>query len=212
MENNKLFEKVKIIIVLIVSLILMAVLVSFVLYLLSENPSKSEDLINNNELESYLIEKNNNYFDYQESNECVAFATSYLLRHFGENLQASDIKKKIKRTFGFVFPSAITNFFKEKGYKEISYSANLHTLKHELTKGNPVIVLINIEKDTHYAVVVGYDKKNIYLVESIKENVNVENPNYNRILTEEEFKEVWNTNMLLSSNIYIVIKNRKEIK
>lgn len=61
-------------------------------------------------------------------------------------------------------------------------------------------------------MVVGYDKKNIYLVESIKENVNVENPNYNRILTEEEFKEVWNTNMLLSSNIYIVIKNRKEIK
>lgn len=61
-------------------------------------------------------------------------------------------------------------------------------------------------------MVVGYDQKNIYLVDSIKENVNVENPNYNRILTEEEFKEVWNTNMLLSSNIYIVIKNRKEIK
>lgn len=61
-------------------------------------------------------------------------------------------------------------------------------------------------------MVVGYDQKNIYLVDSIKENVNVENPNYNRILTEEEFKEVWDTNMLLSSNIYIVIKNRKEIK
>lgn len=57
MENNKLFEKVKIIIVLIVSLILMAVLVSFVIYLLSQTPPKSKDLINNNELESYLIEK-----------------------------------------------------------------------------------------------------------------------------------------------------------
>lgn len=61
-------------------------------------------------------------------------------------------------------------------------------------------------------MVVGYDQKNIYLVDSLKENVNVDNPNYNRMLTEEEFKEVWNTNMLLSSNIYIVIKNRKEIK
>lgn len=61
-------------------------------------------------------------------------------------------------------------------------------------------------------MVVGYDQKNIYLVDSLKENINVENPNYNRMLTEEEFKEVWNTNMLLSSNIYIVIKNRKEIK
>lgn len=61
-------------------------------------------------------------------------------------------------------------------------------------------------------MVVGYDQKNIYLVDSIKENVNVDNPNYNRIITEEEFKEVWDTNMLLSSNIYIVIKNRKEIK
>lgn len=190
----------------------MAVLVRFVLYLLSENSSKSKDLINNNELESYLIEKNNNYFDYQESNDCAAFASSYLLRHFGENLQASDIKKKIKRTFGFVFPPAITNLFKEKGYEAISYSGNLHTLKHELTKCNPVIVLINIENDTHYAVVVGYDQKNIYLVDSLNENVNVDNPNYNRMLTEEEFKEVWNTNMLLSSNIYIVIKNRKEIK
>ena len=159
MENNKLFERVKIIIVLIVSLILMAVLVSFVLYLLSENPSKSKDLINNNELESYLIEKNNNYFAYQDSNDCAVFATSYLLRHFGVNLQAVDIRNKIKRTFGFVFPSAITNFFKEKGYEAISYSGNLHTLKHELTKGNPVIVLINIENDTHYAVVVGYDQK-----------------------------------------------------
>lgn len=61
-------------------------------------------------------------------------------------------------------------------------------------------------------MVVGYDQKNIYLVDSLKENVNVDNPNYNRMLTEEEFKKVWNTNMLLSSNIYIVIKNRKEIK
>ncbi len=61
-------------------------------------------------------------------------------------------------------------------------------------------------------MVVGYDQKNIYLVDSLKENINVENPNYNRMLTEEEFKEVWNTNMLLSSNIYIVNKNRKEIK
>lgn len=61
-------------------------------------------------------------------------------------------------------------------------------------------------------MVVGYDQKIIYLVDSLKENVNVDNPNYNRMLTEEEFKEVWNTNMLLSSNIYIVIKNRKEIK
>lgn len=182
------------------------------LYLVSESPSKSEDLINNNELESYLIEKNNNYFDYQDGNDCAAFATSYLLRHFGENLQAGDIRKKIKRTFGFVFPPAITNFFKEKGYKEISYSGNLHTLKHELTKCNPVIVLINFKNDTHYAVVVGYDQKNFYLVDSLKENVNVNNPNYNRMLTEEKFKEVWNTNMLLSSNIYIVIKNRKEIK
>ena len=124
------------------------------IYLLSESPSKSGDLINNNELKSYLIEKNNNYFDYQESNDCAAFASSYLLRHFGENLQASDIKKKIKRTFGFVFPPAITNLFKEKGYEAISYSGNFHTLKHELTKGNPIIVLIYIENDTHYAVVV----------------------------------------------------------
>lgn len=61
-------------------------------------------------------------------------------------------------------------------------------------------------------MVVGYDQKNIYLVDSLKENVNVDNPNYNRMLTEEELKEVWNTNMFLSSNIYIVIKNRKEIK
>ncbi len=167
------------------------------LYLLSENPPKSKDLINNNELKSYLIEKNNNYFDYQENNDCAAFARSYLLRHFGENLQAGDIRKKIKRTFGYVFPSAITNLFKEKGYGAISYSGNLQTLKHELTKCNPVIVLINIENDTHYAVVVGYDQKNIYLVDSLKENVNVDNPNYNRMLTEEEFKEVWDTNMLL---------------
>ena len=212
MENNKLFERVKIIIVLIVSLILMAALVSFVIYLLSQTPPKSKDLINNNELESYLVEKNNNYFDYQENNYCAAFATSYLLRHFGENLQAGDIRKKIKRTFGYVFPSSITNLFKEKGYEATSYSGNLHTLKHELTKANPVIVLINIKNDANYAVVVGYDQKNIYLVDFLKENVNVDNPNYNRMLTEEEFKEVWNTNMLLSSNIYIVIKNRKEIK
>lgn len=30
------------------------------------------------------------------------------------------------------------------------------------------------------------------------------------MLTEEEFKEVWDTNMLLSSNIYIVIKNKRK--
>ena len=99
----------------------------------------------------------------KEKNKIIS--TSF---HEAQGLAYQIIRKKIKRTFGYVFPSSITNLFKEKGYEATSYSGNLHTLKHELTKANPVIVLINIKNDANYAVVVGYDQKNIYLVDFLK--------------------------------------------
>ena len=81
-------------------------------------------------------------------------------------------------------------------------------MKQQLAKGNPIIVFIRIPKDTHYAVVVGYDEQHIYLVDSLAENANVQtnaqNAQYNRVLTTEAFEDVWNTRTLLPKNIYIV--------
>ena len=76
-------------------------------------------------------------------------------------------------------------------------------MKQRLTEGNPIIVFIRIPEDTHYAVVAGYDEQHIYLVDSLAENANASDTQYNRVLTTENFEAVWKTGTLLPDNIYI---------
>ena len=78
------------------------------------------------------------------------------------------------------------------------------TLKQRLSNGVPVIVFVSIPNDTHYAVVVGYDTQYFYFVDSLSENENADENQYNRRLTTEEFEKIWKTGTVLSDNVYIV--------
>ena len=92
------------------------------------------------------------------------------------------------------------------GYPSKACHGSVDTLKQRLTEGNPIIVFIRIPGDTHYAVVVGYDEQHIYLVDSLAENANASDTQYNRVLPTEDFEAVWKTGTLLPDNIYITLE------
>ena len=146
-----------------------------------------------------------NRIDYQTDGKCAAYAAAYLLRHFGENADGEELFPELKRQFGFVSANSIVNVFEQHGCQAKAYHGSVDALKQRLTEGNPIIVFIRIQKDTHYAVVVGYDEQHIYLADSLAENANASDAQYNRVLTTEDFEAVWKTGTLLPDNIYIVV-------
>ncbi len=147
-----------------------------------------------------------NRIDYQTDGKCAAYAAAYLLRHFGEDSDGEKLFPELKRQFGFVSANSIVDVFEQHGYRAKACHGSVDTLKQRLTEGNPIIVFIRIPKDTHYAVVVGYDEQHIYLVDSLAENANAPDARYDRVLTTEDFEAVWKTETLLPDNIYIVVK------
>lgn len=153
----------------------------------------------------FFCESEGNRIDYQTSGKCAAYATAYLLRHFGEETNGEELYPELKRSLGFVSANSIANVLKKHGYQAKANHGNIDTLKQQLAKGNPIIVFISIPGDTHYAVVVGYDEQHIYLVDSLTENANALDTRYNRVLTTEAFEDVWETRTLLPKNIYIVV-------
>ena len=147
-----------------------------------------------------------NRIDYQTDGKCAAYAAAYLLRHFGEEADGEGLFPELKRPLGFASASSITDVFERHGHKATAYHGSVDTLKHRLAEGHPIIVFIRIPGDTHYAVVVGYDEQHIYLADSLAENANASDAQYDRVLTTADFEAVWETGTLLPDNIYIVVK------
>lgn len=85
-----------------------------------------------------------------------------------------------------------------------------------MQKGNPVIVMIRVQKDKdwlHYVQVVGFDEEHVFLAESLSKLINCKKVLYNRRLRNEEFLQLWNTAMLKQpfyKNTYFVVKNKSE--
>lgn len=154
----------------------------------------------------FFCKSSGNRIDYQTHGKCASYATAYLLRHFREETNGEKLYPELKRSLGFVSANSITNVLEQHGYSAKAYHGNIDTLKQHLIEGNPIIVFIRIPKDTHYAVVVGYDEQCIYLVDSLEENANAQDTRYNRVLTKEAFENVWKTRTLLPKNIYIVVR------
>ncbi len=154
----------------------------------------------------FFCECSRNRIDYQTPGKCAAYATAYLLRHFGEETTGEELYPELKRSLGFISANSITNVLEQHGYQAKVYHGNIDTLKQHLIEGNPIIVFIRIPKDTHYAVVIGYDERYIYLADSLEENANAQDTRYNRVLIKEAFEDVWKTRTLLPKNIYIVVR------
>ena len=151
-----------------------------------------------------------NRIDYQTDGKCAAYAAAYLLRHFGKNADGEKLFPELNRQFGFASANSITDVFEKHGCQAKAYHGSVDTLKQRLAEGNPIIVFIRIPKDTHYAVVVGYDEQHIYLVDSLAENANASDAQYNRVLTTEDFEDIWKTGTLLPDNIYIMFPSKAD--
>lgn len=155
----------------------------------------------------FFCKTEDNRIDHQTDRKCSAYAAAYLLRYMGENVSGEEVYPEVKRIFGFVPADSVANVFRERGYQAKACHGDIDTLKQRLTSGNPIIVFIRIPGDTHYAVVVGYDEQCVYLADSLIENAGTSNARYNRILTTEEFENVWKNGTFPFDNVYIVVEN-----
>lgn len=162
----------------------------------------------------YLI-KNVNRIDFQSRYECSAFSTAYLLRHFRIEADGNSVYKEMscKMKSGTVYPKGIRNFLKRSGFKTHFYKGNINQLKKQISKGIPVIVFIKVntkQKYRHYVPVIGYDDNYFYISESLEylANSKEEQRCYNRKVSVEEFKRLWNIKewyMPFYSNTYITV-------
>lgn len=169
------------------------------------NTPKKDTVPFNGSPREYLIAKANE-IDHQTGNECAAYACAYVLRHMGVDIDGDTLYPEIKRVLGLVPVSSLVKVLEDNGLDAAAYHGTVDTLKERLCQGTPVIVFTKIPGDTHYMVAVGYDDINIYLVDSMEENSNVENEYYDRVLTIDEFERLWKTNMYFVNNIYIVVE------
>lgn len=161
---------------------------------------------------SFVIAEENR-IDLQDGYKCSAFASAYVLRHWGIEANGNDLYEIIpnKMKNGYVYPKGIQNLLHQYGLRVKYCSGNLSALKNEVSKGNPVIVMIRIRPDRdwlHYVPVVGYDEENIFVAESLNEFENCSEQFYNRKIPIREFKKLWNTAMLkmpVYRNTYMVV-------
>ena len=91
----------------------------------------------------------------------------------------------------------------------------MNALKYEIRNGNPVIVMILVQKDKdwlHYVPVVGFDEHYVYLAESLESLINCIEKKYNRKVENVEFKKLWNTSMIRQTfykNTYFRIRKQE---
>ena len=142
-----------------------------------------------------------NRIDMQSGNSCSGYAAAYVLRHYDIPADGDDIYMKMpdKMANGYVYPKEIKRMFEKYGFHAKYCTGNLNALKNEVSKGNPVIVLIKVRKGKkwlHYVPVVGYDEDSLYLAESFAESVNCSEKTYNRKVSNRDFKALWNTSLL----------------
>lgn len=141
-----------------------------------------------------------NHIDFQNGNECAAFATAYILRFFNVNVDGNTLYKDFPCKFpsGSITPLGIRKVLKRYGFKTKYNKGNMNSLKAELEKDIPIIVFIHSTPTTkvrHFVPVTGYDNEGFYLAESLEKLSNISNDKgvYNRKVSFSEFKKMWNT-------------------
>ena len=169
------------------------------------------------EEKSFIITKENR-IDMQKGFQCSAFSTAYVLGHFDKKVDGGTLYSVMphKMKSGYDYPKGLYDMLRSYGMKVKYCRGNLNALKVDLQKGNPVIVMIRVQKDKdwlHYVPVVGFDEEHVFLAESLSKLINCKNVLYNRRLRNEEFLQLWNTAMLKQpfyKNTYFVVKNKSE--
>lgn len=134
-----------------------------------------------------------NYFDYQSGYECSGYAAAYVLRSMGEEAEGLTLYQNnlYKNKNGTVFHESLVRFLEESGYKVRLCSGTLMQMKHDLSKGLPIVAFVKTspqESYYHYLLIVGYDEDNIYAADSLRAYVNADEQYYNRVLAESDFE------------------------
>lgn len=189
--------------ILIVAFVLLGAAVGVMGCLVGLNPPR-DDTADKNYPAEFFCDSGENSVDYQTDGNCAAYAAAYVLRSLGELTDGEKIAPEMKRVFGFVPAQSVVRVLEKYGFTAKAYCGDTDTLKKRLANGVPVVVFVSIPNDTHYAVLVGYDRQYFYMADSLAENKNAEGSLYNRKLTGEEFEKIWRTHTVLSDNIYIV--------
>lgn len=157
--------------------------------------------------ERYLIDAPNR-MDLQQSTECAAFSSAYVLRHLGTEADGNELYRGFPRKLldGTVDPRGILVLFKKKGYRASFYRGSSDTLKKRISLGVPVIAFIKVnegQRYSHFAPVVGYDNDYFYLADSLGHKSNCDGPTHNRKIPIVEFEKLWRTNPFYKQS-YIV--------
>lgn len=160
----------------------------------------------------FVITKKNR-IDFQDGNQCAAFSSAYVLRHWGIEAAGDVLYESMtgKTKDGCVYPSGIRKQFMQYGFCARYCTGNQNALKNEISKGNPVIVMLRSrvgQNFLHYVPVVGYDENNFYLADSWNEFANCEEKYYSRRIEKRAFQKLWNTGMMkmpLYRNTYFVL-------
>lgn len=196
--KSKMYLKKKIVICVVICItVLIGIFVVMNLYILLSTPKQ------------YMI-TTENYIGYQPHYECSGYASAYVLRSLGEDADGLELYNDIsnKNNDGTVPPVTLVKFLEEKGYSVKLCSGTMMQLKHEVSKGTPVIVFVRTspkEDYYHYLPIVGYDEENIYAADSLKYKENAENEYYNRIIGNSDFDKIWETGVF-RKNTYITIR------
>lgn len=154
---------------------------------------------------------NDNYFDYQKRYECSGYASAYTMRSLGVEADGVELYNRFsdKNADGTLAPEYLWQNLKDMGYKSSLRTGSLTHLKHAVSKGTPVIVLIRVRTSQpylHYVPVVEYDENYIYVADSLSYMVNEkEQELYNRKIAIDEFKELWKNETNPINNIYITL-------
>lgn len=186
-------------------IILLFILIAIALLLFSEPLPRRDPIQATGLPPEFSIMADYNYIDFQEGNECSAYASAFVMRHLGKQIAGPDLYRDVRRIFGFVPVSHVVSLFQNYGYHAEACHGDLNTMKRHLIDGVPVIAFVRVPGDTHYVVIVGYDEDFIYLVDSIYDNSNADGGWYNRKLRAGEFENIWKTDMYPVENIYIVV-------
>lgn len=153
-----------------------------------------------------------NYFDYQSGYECSGYAAAYVLRSMGEEADGLTLYQNnpYKNTDGSVMPDDLVEYLEESGYKASLCSGTIMQMKHDLSKGLPIIAFVKTspqESYYHYLPIVGYDEEKIYAADSLRAYVNADEQYYNRVLAESDFEAMLETG-IYKKNTYIVLEQK----
>lgn len=166
--------------------------------------------------EERIIIKEKNRIDIQTDYQCSVYAAAYILRHYGIPADGKELYSIMpnKMKMGYVYPKGVQSLLKSYGLGVTYCRGSFNNLKYEISKGNPVIVMILVQSDKnwlHYVPVVGYDEKYIYLAESLENLINCDEKYYNRRVEKKVFMRLWNTAMIRQpfyKNTYFQIRKQ----